>query len=199
MLQPRTFTSIAVAALLVFAAVGAGPVAAQESSVVDDLLDGDDDGFIASAQAYASGFLDRVFTEDTGETAAEAAQNTQETFNGNNSTIQSWVNNRTSASDAYDVLRFTFEVDGETATVYLTSNATADGYRNATMVDSTSRTVDESCTLESHAAQQADTELAAFVDDYAEPNNNVSRSYLAGLAGSYGGSVDCTFDTETEE
>jgi len=197
-MRTNHITSVTVAALVLVASLSGG-VAAQENSVVDDLLDGEDDGLIASAQAYASGYLDRVFAEDTGETAAEAAQNTQETFNGNNTTIQAWVNNRTTASEDYDVLAFEFTVDGETSTVYLTSNATNDGYQNASMVDSTDRSVDESCTLENLAAQQADTELAAFVDDYAEPGKNVSRSYLAGLAGKYGGSVDCTFDTEAEE
>ncbi len=197
-MRTNNITSVAVAALVLVASLSGG-VAAQESSVVDDLLDGEDDGVLASVQAYGSGWVDRIFAEDTGETAEEAAQNTQATFNGNNSTIQSWVNNRTTASEAYDVLEFTFEVDGESSTVYLTSNVTSDGYRNASMVDSTDRTVDESCTLEGHAAQQADTELAAFVDHYAEPGKNVTNSYLAGLAGEYGGSVDCTFDTEAEE
>jgi len=197
-MHTKHITSVAVAALLVLAGVGAAPVTAQESSVVDDLLDGEDDGLVASIQAYGSGLVDRIFAEETGETAAEAAQSTQDTFNGNNSTIESWVNNRTSASESYDVLEFTFEVGDETSTVYLTSNATSDGYQNASMVDSTERTVDESCTLEGHAAQQADTELATFVENYAEPGKNVTNSYLAGLAGKYGGSVDCTFDTEEE-
>jgi len=191
-------TSVAFAALLIFAAVGAAPAAAQENSVVDDLLDGKDDGYLASAQAYVGGFMDRVFADETDETAAEAAQQTQTTFNDNASTIQSWVNNRTSASESYDVLAFTFEIDGESSTVYLTSNATADGYQNASMVDTTGRTVDESCTLQGFAARQADSELGGFVEDYAAPGNNVTRSYLAGLAGKYGSDVDCTFETSAE-
>lgn len=190
------------AALLVLVAVAGGPmgaVAQEDDSIVDDLLDGEDDGLVSAAYAYVNGQVDRLLADETDETAAEAAQNTQATFNGNASTVQAWVNNRTSASSAYDVLAFTFEVDGETATIYLTSNATTDGYRNASMVDSTSRTVDESCTLEGYAAQQADTELATFITEYAEPGKNVSNSYLAGLAGEYGSDVDCTFSTETEE
>lgn len=189
-------------ALLVVAAVAGAPmgVAAQaDDSIVDDLLDGEDDGFVTSAYAYVNGQIDRFLGHETDETAAEAAQQTQATFNGNASTTQTWVNNRTSASSAYDVLAFTFEIDGEAATIYLTSNATAGGYRNTSMVDTTDRTVDETCTLEGYTAQQADTELATFVDDYADPGTNVSNSYLAGLAGEYGGDVDCTFSTATEE
>jgi len=188
----------AVAVMLLLAAVSGGVVAQEEDSVVGDLLDGEDDGLIESVQAYAGGFIDRVLADETDETAAEAAQRTQETFNGNASTIQAWVNNRTTASDAYDVLAFTFEVDGETATVYLTSNATADGYQNASMVDTTERTVDDSCTLQDHAGRGADSELATFVEDYAVPGENVTNSYLAGLAGEYRGDVDCTFSTGTE-
>jgi len=105
------------------------------------------------------------------------------------------VNNRTSASESYDTLEFTFELDGETATVYLTTDVTADGYQNASIVDTTDRTVDESCTLQGHAARKADAELATFVEDYAAQGENVTNSYLAGLAGEYSDDVDCTFST----
>jgi len=194
----RKLASAGVAVMLLIAALSGGVVAQEENSVVGDLLDGEDDGLIESVQAYAGGFIDRVLAEETDETAAEAAQRTQETFNGNASTIQAWVNNRTSASDAYDVLAFTFEIGDEASTVYLTSNATADGYQNASMVDTTDRTSTSPARLQDHAARGADAELATFVDEHAEPGENVTNSYLAGLAGEYGGDVDCTFSTETE-
>lgn len=194
----RRSVSIAVAALLLIAAATA-PVTADRDGFVTDVFDDEDDDFIATYTGVAAGFYDRAKAafRESSETAAEAANQTQTVFNGNATAIQSYVNNRTTAKTSRDVFAFTFEIDGESSTVYLTGDVVDGAYQNASIVDSTSRTVDESCTLEGYAARNADEELAYFISNFVTENRSLTDSYQGRLGGRYGGSVDCTFNTSS--
>lgn len=186
-----------VTALVVVAAVGAVPapaVADEDDSVFDDLISDDEgDGWLSTAWAYAQGTYADVVEDPEQETASEAAQGIQDEFNAHAASLQAFGNNRTSATESANVLGITTEVDGESTTVYLVADVRSNSYENATIVDETDRTVDESCTLSGEAARAADTELAEFHERFVAGDEQLAQDYYARLAGQYGSNVDCTF------
>lgn len=176
--------------------VVAGDAAAQEdASMLDRVTDATDDAFWEGIQGRITGWINARWNYVSGEqvTASEACGDLQETFNDNNQTIQSYVNERTNASSDADVLKLTCAPrDEETETVYLTADVTAnDTYANASVVDSTDRTVDADCHLEEDAAVNAADELQTFVDEFAEPNEDLSADFRKRLAAQYAGDVSC--------
>lgn len=195
----RTVKAIALALLFITAAVM--PTAAQSDSGLSDLVGDAAEDRLGQLRGAVSGLLDRAMVtfggDDSDETAAEAANQTQEVFNGNATAIQSYVNNRASADTSRDVFAFTFEIDGESSTVYLTADVVDGAYENTSVVDSTDRSVDDSCTFEGYAARSADEELSYFVTAFVNEDKNVTGKYIGRLGGRYSSDVSCSFDTES--
>lgn len=181
--------------------------AAADSDPPDDLFGADSETVpgigvsTESVPAFVEGLLARFDAADipfleneSDETAADAAQNVQTAFNGNASSFQEYVNNRTSASTDYDVIALEYVIGDETATMYLVANVSDGDYQDMSIVDSTDRTADETCTFEDRAARQADAELERFHDETVVNGEAISQARVARLAGEYGGSIDCSFD-----
>jgi len=211
----NSLRAAALAALLVLATVGAAPLAVadhQESDAagvfdgvvsVDEDQSADNSSMMDSVRraasriaGAASGTLARLTDRGTDQTASEAADSAQSEFNANNQTIQSYINTRATASEGADVLKLTFEIDDEEATRYVVAdvNGTDNSYENASMVNETDREVDESCTLEDQAADNAGDELGTFVEEFASEDEDMSASYQGRMASQYAGEVDCSFE-----
>lgn len=181
-------------ALLVVTVAPVGVVTA-DGDGLDGLFDnGEDAGTLDQVRAFVSGLIDRLTAVGDDTDAETAAETAREAFRDHDGDFQEWANDRTTATTDADVLAITFEVDGETETEYITADVNGSDYANVTMVDETDRPVDETCTLEGHAAQNADAEIDRFHDEVVAPDGNVTEADMARLAAEYGAAVDCTFE-----
>lgn len=197
--QAALLVSLVLASALVLGLLGivifSGDAAAQEEpSMLDQVTDATDDAFWEGLQGRIAGWLNARWNYVSGEqvTASEACGDLQTTFNENSGTIQSYVNDRTNASTGADVLELTCAPrDEETETIYLTADVTNGTYTNASMVDSTDRTVDATCRLEEDAAVNAADELGTFVEQFAEPGKDLSADFRKRLVSQYAGDVHC--------
>jgi hypothetical protein len=172
--------------------------AQEEPSMLDQVTDATDDAFWEGIQGRIAGWLNARWNYATGEqvSATEACGDLQATFNDHNETIQSYVNARTNASADTDVLAITCvpneDDDDASEAVFLTADVTANGtYANASIVDSTDRTADANCVLEEDAAVNAADELATFVEEFAEPGDDLSADFRTRLVSQYAGDVHC--------
>lgn len=166
--------------------------------------DADDGGVIESIRTVTSwldaaigwgvGHVESLLDEPADRDAVQAAADLAAEYNDSSGDIEAWANARVDATTSADVLELTFEVDGETATRYLVADVEGDDYANTSVVPSTNRSVDESCTLEDDAARNAADELAAFEDQFVDPDEDVSSRFLGRLDSRYDGQVDCSFN-----
>lgn len=205
-------TALAMVAVILTATLGVAfataPVSAQtdgedEDSVVDALFfdEGEDgDGFEA-VYAAAMGVLDKynpLAERPEKANAEQYATNVQSTFNQNSSVLMNWTNERVTGSEDADVVRLKFtDESGGTKYLFVVSdvNSTTGNYTNARVMnvsefDDSGRDHDLTYRLSPYASRNANAELETFISDYAEPNNNVTKSYLAHLAGEYRGEVE---------
>ena len=193
-------------AALVTGALLAQPVAAaEEDSEADGILNGmfESDEETSRWEQFKSGIdrllgglsgsVDRLLDYKIEHTASEAADDVTETFNANNRTIESYVNAHATASTSADVLELTFDIGDEQATRYLVADVNGPDYEHARIVTETTRSPDESCTLDQQAADNAAAELETFIDEYADPDKNVSAGYESDLTSQYAGEVHCSF------
>jgi hypothetical protein len=205
------FIATSVAALLVLATVGAPLSAADHresdaSGVFDGVTVEEDKSAdnssvmdsvrrtVSRLAGAASGALSRITDRGTDQTASEAADSAQAEFNTHNGTIQRYINERSDASTGANVLELTFKIDDGEATRYVVADVNGSDYENATMVSQTSREVDETCTLEDQAGDNAAAELETFVADYGSEKKNMPAGYQRRLASQYGGEVGCSFE-----
>jgi hypothetical protein len=141
------------------------------------------------AFSVPSGLADVLGVSSSSEpTASEKATAVQEVWNANNETLASWANAREDWSSNRTV-EVTLFVDGESSTRFVLANA-SNGSVTTRMVNATSRTPTDDVELCGYAAKRAPTELEAFVEEYAAPNESVTTSYLAELRGKYGQDVE---------
>lgn len=185
---------IAIAAIVVLAGVATapGPVAAEESGILADLTDSVGsfvDGLLGAARGEFNRFMDEPADRD----AAEAANDLQAEYNASSSAIESWVNERTTASADEDVLEIELDIGDGTGTLYLVADVAGSSYENSSLVDSTTRTVDETCELDDAAARNAPDELETFIEEFVDEDQDVSTGFLARLDRQYRGLVDCSF------
>lgn len=202
----RRFIAVLLVAICCVALVGATPAAA---SPFDDLSDDDEpDGLLERAQnaasvviAAASGLVDRamytagsVIGDDPD--AASDANATLETFNQHNESIRTYLNNRSAADPAYQVLEVEFVHGDDSETIYIVAKMEANEteYSSIGAVQETDREVDESITLEGFAAASASDELEFAVGEFVEPNESVNESYRAELVSKYWKSVETSFE-----
>jgi len=130
--------------------------------------------------------------------AATLADEAQTAFNDRSGDFQTYANERSTASSDYDVLAVTFEQDDSETTRYVVATVNDSDYEDVEMVTSTSRSVDEECTLRGAAARNADNEIEAFHDQFVTADTGISDQYIAKMASKYGSpvgdkSVTCTF------
>lgn len=146
---------------------------ARQGATVSDIFSGDSD---TSAEAYADDF--------------------QETFNENNTTLEDYASERVDATEKYDVYRLEFhDRDGNEVTRYLVSNGSDGEFSNARVVDQSTfddlnRSVDYTIEADWYVSRNAADELATFVDEYAEPNKNVTTTYYAKKKAQYGDGLE---------
>lgn len=198
MARPR-YTSIALSAVLVFAltAGATAPAAADHdnSSSVSDALQPSDDGIVAAVLGTIGGATDRasyvVFGPE--DDAAENRDAAIQTFNQYNESYISFANNRSIHEG--EVVQVDCVIDGETATGYIVSNYndSSEAYESAKAVKSTDRSVDHQITLRKNACDNAADELEYFYDEFASQDKDVTRRYMAEMAGKYRGNIDEPF------
>lgn len=158
----------------------------------------DEGSVVRTALAFAGGLADRVLAFGTPDTdASTACEDLRSTIDDNSSTLQDYANDRVDAAASADVLEIECAVGDASSTVYVTADVNGSAYANATAVNATDRSVDESCTLQDDAAANAAGELDHFLGAYIEGNETIPRSEYARLAGRYSDQVDCSFDLDT--
>lgn len=202
-----TTTRRVAAALTVLAVLGSavalpGVVAAshEDGTFVDDLVDSDSATSVGLWLAKRTGTSAKwwaAFTTDTeGETASEYAADLRREFNAENESIGDYANDNLDASTDRDVFRVcTNDQEDGHDVVYLVSNASSGEWRNERMVtadefSSLNRSVDYNVSLDWYASRNADEELDAFVETFAEPGENLSATYRAKMVAQYGDSVE---------
>lgn len=190
--------ALAIVLLISAAAIAAAPTtvaAADNPSIFEDVTESVGT-FLDALLGAARGEFARLTDDGADRDASEAADDLQSEFNANSGTLEDWINSRSNASGAMNVVEFELDVDGDESTVFLVADVTDGAYENASIVDSMDRTVDDSCELEGAAARNAADELETFVDTYAEDDQDVDAGYLARLDRQYRDLVDCSFPLE---
>jgi len=200
-------TPVTLSLLLVVASITAGGVAAQETNeeFVDEILsDGGDQsrlwGLGEGIGGIVRGNLARVLhqigvfsgVKDSPAPSEEAAE-VQQFFNERSGDFVAYANDRVNASDEWDTLAISYELDDEQVTHYVIANHSNDTYDNASIVNSTDRTVDDRCTLEGPAARNAKEELETGYQAFIESGDAPDPSYMGRLTGAYKPYVECSF------
>lgn len=196
--RPSATAAVFVAMLLASSVVGAGAGARVASAQSDDggvlepirTISDRIDGFLG----WAMGQVEKRVRDPADRDADEAAEDFKQEYNGHSDELEAWANDRVDADTAANVLELSFEVGGDESTVYLVADVTGDEYENTSVVDSTNRSVDETCALEDDAARNAADELDHVEDEFVDEDRDVDSSYLGRLAGRYDDDVDCSFN-----
>lgn len=205
MIQPRQIATTAFAVLLVVGLVGAAvaPAAAthndtDDGGLTDALSPAEEGNAFDTVKGAVKGYAARVsykissFRNDT-PAAENSKQAALEEFNQNSANYVSYLNDRDVHNG--EVVEIEFKQSGETATMYIVGdfNETTDQYDSAEAVNTTDRTVDHEITLRGMAADNAADELERFNDEFAEPGDDLTNSYVSEMAAKYGSSVDEPF------
>lgn len=203
----KTALTVLMAVALLTTAALAGPAVApvqgqsDDDGLLDTLFGGEDGdlGILDAATAYAGGLMDRYSPWSGAEKAdsEDYAEDVQATINANSDTLRNWTNERATADTDHDVARVKLtDEDGGSTWLFIVSdvNASTGEYTSLKAMGlsefkDTGREVDLTYRLDSYASRNADDELETFVSEYAEPGDDVTKEYLLGLAGKYGGGV----------
>ncbi len=193
--------ALLLAVMLVIASVGGAAVApagvaAQEDdgSFFDGLVSEEGGSFGAWVAAQTSGFsrwYASTFGDDEGN-ATEHANAFAEEFNRENATIEAYANERLTADTDHDVFAVYFhDQEGNNVTRYVVANASNGNWSNSRVLtpsefNATNRTQDQYVSLDWYQSRNAEPELDAFVEEYAEPNENLSTGYRAKMLAKYG-------------
>lgn len=202
----QTAASIGFAILLVMSMVAvASPVAAQsdDAPFFDGLVDGEASivDTVASKAAGFSGWIARqefgLSVADLGDdsdtgNATTYAESFQTEFNDHNESIETYANQRLNATDDYDVFVVYFhDKDGGNVTRYVVANASNGNWSNARVVTPTqfedlNRSEDHWISADWYASKYAGDELDGFVEDYAKPNEDLTKRSQLTLVAKYG-------------
>jgi hypothetical protein len=212
---------VAAAVTGVTVAVASTAAAGQQSeTVLEGVLDGPDGNEsagdwalsgVSTGVAYAegqrlrvqswafslpSGVLEAIGLAEADEpTASAKVDAVQDVWNSNDETLASWASSRSSWTSNRTV-EVTLFVDDSKATRFVLANA-SNGSVSTRMVASTNRTTTDDVALCGDAATNAPSELEAFVEEYAAPDESVTSSYLAELGGRYGPDVETSLYPST--
>ena len=198
---------IALTTVLTLSLVAPAPVAADDGeSVLDGLSDDEDSSILDSigetadfVGGQAKGLYARAkaydLLEDESETwSTEAKAEAVRSEVASNATLyESWLNSQLTASTDRDVLSVTIRNETSETTVYVVSDVSNGSYHNLTAVNETSRTVDETITLEERAGRNAPEELVEFRERTAIPEETVSKGTLGRFSTEYSGQIETSF------
>lgn len=197
----RVSAVLALALLLVTGVtIGAAPVAADSSdTALGGVLDSPTDNPGAVLSAVWSGLggarertafwaKNRVGMGDDETDAASQASAVTTYWNNHNGTLEAYANERDNYTEDHTV-EVVWHLNDETATRYLLVNST-DGNATTKMVQTTTRTPDHDLELCGYAAASSHEEIQTFTEDFAEPNKDVTASYLGRVKGAYGDDVE---------
>jgi hypothetical protein len=200
-----------VAMLVVTAAIGAGSmgVAAQEDdgAFFDGLVaDDDDGGLLASAGKWLAGAtsgLSRTYAAYVGDeaNASTYAADFEAAFNEHNGSLEAFANERLTADTNHDVfvLHFHDRSDGNVSR-YVVSDVENGSWTNARVLnqsefEATNRTADQWISLDWYQSRAAGDELETFVDEHAEPNEDLTTGDRAALLAKYGAPESSMWNT----
>lgn len=181
-------------ALVATAIAPAGTAAAQsaESDATDGLLSTAGD-YLDALYGAAQGYVARLTDDPADRDALDAAMAVKSDLNTHQATYRAYLNNHTTPSAAFDVLRVAFETDGDSATLFVVGTVANGSLTRLKAVTTTPRTVDERCTLTGAAARNAPDELATARERFVAENRSVDAAFIGRLRTQYAGDVDCSF------
>ena len=191
-----------VALLLIGAVAGGAPAVAAQSDdggILSDFLDDESESDWAATLGgvtdkmlwQASQYVSFSDAEEDQQTAEADRADLQQTFNANSESIENYTNARFGGNaSAWNVIEITHIRDDGNATQYLVADVTNGTFHNATMVNTTERTVDHEVTLEGYASDAAHEELDTFVSAFVTEDKDVTIAYTTRLATEYSGYVD---------
>lgn len=200
------------ALLVVTAAIGAGSVgvAAQEDddgAFFDGLIADDDDGGLLEGAgvwlAGATSGISRTVAAYTGDenTASSYASDFEAQFNEHNESLENFANERLTADTNHDVfvLYFHDQNDGNVSR-YVVSDVEDGSWTSARVLnqsefEATNRTADQWVSLDWYQSRNAADELAEFVQEHAEPNEDLSTSDKAAYLAKYGAPESSMWNT----
>jgi len=203
-----------VALLVVTAFVGAGSmgVAAQsdDGAFFDGLIaDDDDQGILEEVGIWVAGATSgasRTYAAYLGDeaNATTYAEDFTTAFNEHNESLEAFASERLTADTNHDVFAVHFHdrEDGN-VTRYVVSDVDNGSWTNArvltpTEFDATNRTADQWVSLDWYQSRAAGDELETFVDEHAEPNEDLSPGDKAAYLAKYGAPESSMWNT-TEE
>ncbi len=202
--------AILLATMLVIASVGgaavapAGVAAQEDDGSFFDGLVSEEGGSLGAWIAEQTGGFSRwyasTFGDDDGN-ATEYANSFAEEFNRENETIEAYANQRLEADDQHDVFAVHFhDQEGNNVTRYMVANASNGNWSNARVLtpsefNATNRTQDQYVSLDWYQSRNAGPELEVFVEEYAEPNENLSTGYRAKMLAKYGAPESSMWNT----
>jgi hypothetical protein len=196
--------------LLVLAAATPAPVAAQADDDFVELDITDESGPIDSALAAVGGIWARTTgsasswltdVRDAEPTPSEQTEDLKTYLNERNETFIASTNQvlteyDASIANATYVLELTVEnTEGDTtesSTIYVVAEADGENVTSARVYDDTNATVDRSRTLSWDDAKLLNEDVRDYYDTYAEPGEVPPKSYLIGLASTYGNVSEIT-------
>lgn len=203
-------TPALVALVLVVAAVAPASVAAQQTDPLDGLLVEDDDGGVdvsaslvraaqgiagvvegrtAAAQSFVSGVLGTREPVDPDQEVADI----QSFVNERSSEFVEYANGRLDPSDEHDVVEIEYTIDGETASHVVVGTHNDTEWTGVEVVNSTDKTIDETCTLSGDAARNASEELERLYNEFIKPDETPTPRAIGRLTGRYNNDVECSF------
>ena len=207
---------LVVALLVVAAAIGAGStaVAAQsedDSAFFDGLVaDDDDSDLLAGAGAWFAGATSGISRTITAYTADEESASTYASdfkaeFNDHNESLEAFANERITADTDHDVFVLNFHDRKEgNVSRYVVSDVENGSWTNTRVLsqpgfEATNRTADQWISLDWYQSRAAGEELAAFVDEHAEPNESLSTGDKAAYLGKYGAPESSMWNTTEDD
>lgn len=202
--------AVLVVGLVLVSSLPAGVATAQsdedDGSVLSDVLDvevsglGDTvDGFLGVVQ----GLVDRGSAAISGanRSVTDCRADLMAEFNQHSDAYVSELNAATSPSSDRDVLQVRCVedprrpwADSEATSFYIVANVSDGSYTNASAVETTNRTVDETVVLKGIAREQLADDLATYRETYIEGNETVGKAYQQRMTAKYAGNVYGTVD-----
>ena len=193
------------ATLLVLSTAVAAPAAADsgEESVLESASETTEGaletaGALADAAAGAAkGYAARVAAyspfDETEWSTEESATEVKSEISSNGTVYAAWLSERIDATEERDTLAVEISNRTDSSTVYVVADARNGSYENLTAKRSTSRTVDERCTLKDRAGRNASDELETFRERFVVPNEDLDPGYLGRMGAEYSGEIECSF------
>lgn len=194
--------ALVVALLLVAAPISAAPVGAnhESDSAFFDGLVGDEKGTLtaqigAEVVEQAGGIMrsvDKTFDDDLDADADRYAERLTDEFNSESDDLAPYANDRLDFGANYNTFRLCLhDRDGGSATRYAVWDISDGEATNPRMLtpsefNDTGRTVDWNISMDWYASKHAAEELDAFVEEFAEPDEDITKSYRTEMVGRYG-------------